>query len=157
MDFFTRAWALGDLSDGEAAEVESAYQAYIDALDQGSAVWRFATTIGLNDAFVDRAITASRDVRLRLLTGDQQRGYWHTEITYKSASVVFGQDALAQAVQNRPTEIWYDEFAGVGAEMVHRFLLVQPSGTDDRGEVHIQFTGFEYSETLAQSRALPPH
>lgn len=155
MEHFTRAWALGDLSVEEAAKVESAYRAYIDALDQGSAVWRFATAIGLNDAFVDRAITDSGDIRLRLLTGDQQRGYWHTEITYKNARVVFGHDALAQAVQNRPTEIWYDEFSGVEAEMVHRFLLVQPNGTEDRGEVHIQFTGFEFSETLAQSRELP--
>lgn len=156
MEHFTRAWALGDLSDDEADKVVDAYRAYIDTLDPGSAVCRFAKTIGLNDAYVDRAIAASRGIRLRLLTGDQQRGYWHTEITYKNASVVFGQDALAQAVQNRPTEIWYDEFAGVGAEMVHRFLLVQPSGTEDRGEVHIQFTGFEFSETPAQGRELPP-
>ena len=156
MEHFTRAWALGDVSDDEAAKVESAYRAHIDALDQGSAVWRFATTIGLNDAFVDRAITDSGDIRLRLLTGDQQRGYWHTEITYKNARLVFGHDALSQAVQNRPTEIWYDEFSGVGAEMVHRFLLVQPSGTEDRGEVHIQFRDLEFSETPAQGRELPP-
>lgn len=156
MEHFTRAWALGDLSDVEAAKVESAYRAYIDALDQGSAVWRFATTIGLNDALVDRASTDSGDIRLRLLTGDQQRGYWHTEITYKNARVVVGHDALSQAVQNRPTEIWYDEFSGVEAEMVHRFLLVQPNGTEDRGEVHIQFTGLEFSETPAQGRELPP-
>lgn len=156
MDYFTRAWALGDVPDDEADKVESAYRAYIDALDQGSAVWRFATTIGLNDAFVDRAIRNSGDIRLRLLTGNQQRGYWHTEITYKNARVAFGHDALAQAVQNRPTEIWYDEFSGVGAEMVHRFLLVQPNGTEDRGEVHIEFRDLEFTETPAQGRELPP-
>ncbi len=156
MEHFTRAWALGGVSDDEAAKVESAYQAYIDALDQGSAVWRFATTIGLNDAFVDQAIAVSDDIRLRLLTGNQQRGYWHTEIIYKNSRVVFGQDALAQAVQNRPTEIWYDEFSGVDAEMVHRFLLVQPNGTEDRGEVHIEFTSLEFAETPAQGRELPP-
>lgn len=156
MEHFTRAWALGDLSDDEADNVADAYRAYIDTLDPDSAVWRFATTIGLNDAFVDRANTASGDIRLRLLTGDQQRGYRHTEITYKNAAVVFGQEALALAVQNRPTEIWYDEFAGVGTDMVHRFLLVQPGGTEDRGEVHIQFAGFEFSEIPALSRELPP-
>jgi len=156
MEHFTRAWALGDLSDDEAAKVESAYRAYIDTLDHRSAAWQFATTIGLNDAFVDRAITGSGNVRLRLLTGDQQRGYWHTEITYRNARVVIGQDALAKAVQNRPTEIWYDEFSGVEPEMVHRFLLVQPSGTEDRGEVHIEFTDLEFSETPAQGRQLPP-
>ncbi|MFA4893101.1 hypothetical protein [Brevundimonas sp.] len=156
MEHFTRAWALGDLSDDEAAKVESAYRTYIDTLDHGSAVRQFATTIGLNDALVDRAIIDSGNVRLRLLTGDQQRGYWHTEITYKNARIVFGQDALAQAVQNRPTEIWYDEFSGGEPEMVHRFLLVQPSGTEDRGEVRIEFTDLKFSETPAQDRHLPP-
>ena len=156
MEYFTRAWALGDLSDDEADRVESAYRAYVDGLDRGSAVWRFATTVGLHDAFVDRTVMASGDLRLRLLTGDEQRGYRHTEITYKNARVVLGHDALAQAVQTRPTEIWYDEFSGAEPQMVHRFLLVQPNGDEDRGEVHIEFTGLDFSETPAPRRELPP-
>ncbi|HRO32392.1 MAG TPA: hypothetical protein PLQ03_03180 [Brevundimonas sp.] len=156
MEYFTRAWALGDVSDEEWDKVESAYRAYIDTLDQGSAVWRFATTIGLNDAFVDRVIEDVGDIRLMLLTGDLQRGYWHTKITYKNARLILGRGALAQAVQNRPTEIWHDEFSGLGSEMVHRFLLVQPNGTEDRGEVHILFTDLEFSEVPARGRELPP-
>ena len=156
MEHFTRAWAIGELSDEEYDKVLPAYKAYIDALDHDTAVWRFATTVGLNDAFVDRVEIGSGDVRLQLLTGDGQRGYWHTEITYRNARVAFGQDALAQATENRTTEIWYDEFSGFTSEMVHRFLLVETDGTADRGAVHIEFTAFDYSETPAQGRELPP-
>lgn len=156
MEYFTRAWAIGELSDEEYDRVLPAYNAYIDALDHNTAVWRFATTVGLNDAFVDRADIESGDVRLRLLTGDLQRGYWHTEITYRNARVTFGQDALTQAMANPTTEIWYDEFSGFASEMAHRFLFVKTGGTEDRGEVHIEFTGFEYSETPAQDREFPP-
>lgn len=156
MEYFTRAWALGDLSEEQEAKIERSYRAYIDALDHGSAVWRLATTVGLHDAFVDRVITDSGDIRLRLLTGDLQRGYWHTEITYKNAHVVFGHDALSQAVLNRPTEIWYDEFATLETAMVHRLLLVQANEIEDRGEVHIQFASLEFSETPADGRELPP-
>ena len=156
MDYFTRAWAIGELPEEEYDKVLPAYNAYIDALDHCTAVWRFATTIGLNDAWVDRAIIDSGDMRLQLLTGDRQRGYWHTQISYRNARVVYGQDALVRAVENRPTEIWYDEFSGLTPNMVHRFLLVAPSETDDRGEFHIAFTDFDFSEYPAQERALPP-
>lgn len=156
MEHFTRAWADGEFSDEEDDKVLPAYQAYVDALDHDTAVWRFATTVGLHDAFVDRVSIESGDVRLRLLTGDQQRGYWHTEITYRNARVVFGQDALAEAVLNRPTAIFYDEFAGSMPEMVHRFLLVRANGTEDRGEVHIEFAAFNFSQSPAQGRELPP-
>lgn len=156
MEYFTRAWAVGELSDEEFETVLPAYQAYIDALDHDSTVWRFATTIGLNDAFVDRMDAEAGDVRLRLLTGDLQRGYWHTELTYRNARVVHGQDALLRAVESRPTEIWYDEFSGTMPNMVHRFLLVQANGVEDRGEVHIEFTDFDFSESPAPNRELPP-
>lgn len=156
MEYFTRAWAIGELSDEEYDKVIPAYQANIAALDHDTAVWRFATTIGLNDAFIDRVSIESGDVRLRLLTGDRQRGYWHTDITYRNARVILGHDALVKAVQDRPTEIWYDEFTGMAGAMFHRFLLVQPGGIEDRGEVHIEFTDFDFSETPAQGRELPP-
>lgn len=155
MEYFTRAWAIGELSDDEWDKVLPAYQAYIDTLDHNSAVWRFATTVGLNDAIFDRMDIGSGDVRLQLLTGNLQRGYFHTAITYRNANVTIGQDALAQAVENPTTEIWYDEFSGCTSGMVHRFLLVETGGTEDRGEVHITFTSFEFCETPAPGRELP--
>jgi hypothetical protein len=38
--------------------------------------------------------------------------------------------------------------------MVHRFLLVKPGTTEDRGEVHIAFDEFAFSEAPAAGRML---
>jgi hypothetical protein len=155
MEYFTRAWALGDLSDEASDRIVDDYNSYIATLDKTAAVWRFGTTVGLNDAWIDRFAAVDGNVSLKLLTGDNQRGYWHTDLTYERARVLVGLDVLEQAVQQRPTEIWYDEFSGHSPEMVHRFLLVRPGGTESRGEVHIGFSGFRFSEVKAAGRALP--
>ncbi len=155
MEYFTRAWATGELSDEEYEGVEARYRTYIETLDPASAVRRFATTVGLNDAYIDRVDASLGDVRLRLLTGDQQRGYRHTEIIYRGARVSFGEPALKQAVEKRPTEIWYDEFSESELKMLHRFLLVQADGDEDRGEFHIEFAAFDFQETPADKRELP--
>jgi len=78
MDHFTRAWALGDLSDEEFDGVDERYREYIESLDPNGPVHRFATTISLNDAYVDRLAYSDGNLCLRLLTGDLQRGYWHS-------------------------------------------------------------------------------
>jgi hypothetical protein len=155
MDYFTRAWALGELTDSEFDGALANYHDYIGSFDPNSSVRRFATAISLNDAWVDRFIFRPDQLSLTLLTGDIQRGYWSTEINYVGARIVLGEDALKQAVQHRPTEIWYDEFSGRPAHMVHRFLLVGPHGTEDRGEVHIEFEDLNFSETRADGRMLP--
>lgn len=154
MDYFTRAWALGDLSDEEFDGVEQRYREYIASLDPNGPVRRFATTVSLNDAYVDRLTYSDGDLSLRLLTGDLQRGYWRTLLRYSGGRIVAGREALESAVAVRPTEIWYDEFAAAPPRMVHRFLLVKPDTTEDRGEVHIEFDGFLFSETPAVGRVL---
>lgn len=154
MDYFTRAWALGDLSDEEFDNVDERYREYIGSLDPNGPVRRFATTISLNDAFVDRFTYSDGNLLLHLLTGDLQRGYWHTLLRYSGSRVVAGLEALESAVAVRPTEIWYDEFAAAQPGMVHRFLLVKPDTTEDRGEVHIEFEEFFFSETSAAGRVL---
>gem|GEM_PF-1833127 len=156
MEYFSRAWALGDVSDEEAERAEENYRDYVSSLDRTSPVWRFTTTVNLNDAYVDRVLFNAGKVSLKLLTGNLQRGYWHTELTYGGARILFGQHALERAVQDRPTEIWYDEFSGRWPEMVHRFLLVEPGGVGDPGEFHIGFSDFSYTEAPANERTLSP-
>lgn len=158
MDYFSRAWALGDLSDDEAEGVEARYRDYIGSLDPEGAVRRFAETVGLNDAYVDRLDKTDGALTLRLLTGDLQRGYGFTSIRYEGGDVVEGREALERAVAVRPTEIWYDEFSSAPSpvRMVHRFLLVAPGAMEDRGEVHIAFDGFSFSQVPAAEWLLPP-
>ncbi len=156
MQFFTRAWAMGEFSDEAYESVIENYQASIAALDEGDAVRRFATSVSLNDAWIDRVEFAANDIILMLLTGDLQRGYWHTKLIYQNARVTTGAEALELATKDRPTEIWQDEFVRIDAHMEHRFLLVAPGHSDDRGEVHVAFSGFAFSETAAAGRYLPP-
>ncbi len=156
MEYFTRAWALGELTDGEFDRALANYQDYIGSLDPSGSVRRFATTISLNDAWVDRVMLRPDKILISLLTGDIQRGYQLTELSYVGARIVLGEDVLEQAAQDRPTEIWYDEFSGRPPYMVHRFLLVEPHGTKDRGEVHIEFSELTFSERPTEGRVLPP-
>ena len=90
MDFFTRAWASGELSDNEFDRVLADYQTYLGSLDSNSSAYRFATSIGLNTAWVDRFSVNSDQLSIRLLTGDLQRGYWLTSISYEGASGLIG-------------------------------------------------------------------
>lgn len=155
MEYFTRAWALGDLSDEEFEEVEERYRDHMGSLDEDGPVRQFASTISLNDAYLDRLDYSDGALSLRLLTGDLQRGYWQTVIHYAGGSIVHGQEALERGMAVRPTEIWYDEFSARSPRMAHRFLLVKPGTTEDRGEVHIEFDEFSFTETRASRRSLP--
>lgn len=155
MEFFTRAWALGELSDEEFESVQKRYRDFIESLDENEPVRQFAANVSLNDAYLDRLAFSDGALSLRLLTGDLQRGYWHTLIRYRGGNIVQGRDALERALIVRPTEIWYDEFSANSLRMVHRFLLVKPDTTEDRGEVHIEFDRFSFSQTRAAGRLLP--
>ncbi len=154
MEYFTRAWALGDLSDEEFERVETRYNDLLGSLDESGPVRQFANTISLNDAYLDSLEYSDGEISLRLLTGDLQRGYWHTVIHYGGGSVVHGLEALERGIVVRPTEIWYDEFSTGSPRMAHRFLLVKPGTTEDRGEVHIEFDAFSFAETRAAGRVL---
>ena len=159
MEYFTRSWALGELTDAEFDKSLADYRGYLASLDPKGSVRHLADNISLNDAWIDRLTVESGGVSLLLLTGDLRRGYWRTTINYVGARIIFGQDALERAVQYRPTEIWYDEFSGRSRNMVHRFMLVEPHSTVDRGEVHIAFADLDFSESPADARtlsALPP-
>lgn len=155
MEHFTREWASGDLSDQDFDAIAANYSAYLGALEPESAVAKFATSISLHDAWIDRVEQNCDALALTLLTGDLQRGYWFTTLRYQGPKVLAGLAALQEAARRRPTEIWYDEFGG-SPPSVHRFLLVEPGGTADRGEVHIEFAGFEVSQRSAGDRALEP-
>jgi hypothetical protein len=101
--------ASGDLSDDEAAQVLKQYNEYLGTLDQRSAAWRFATTISLNDAYLDRVLSdrSKGSLRLTLLTGDKQVGYWMTELHYSGAEIAAGEEILKLGLSKRPSEVWH--------------------------------------------------
>jgi hypothetical protein len=152
MKYFTFDWAMGKVEDDQLID---RYNRFLTTLPSQSVV-RFATTIGLNDAYVDRVIydSRSRELKLLLLTGDLQVGYWRTELSYAGA-LIGNESILRHALAQRPTEIWYDEFTQDAGRLTHGFLLAP---RDLRGakaqEFQIEFDAFDYSQILAEEREL---
>jgi hypothetical protein len=155
MQFFTRPWALGKLTDGEYESALTDYRDFLASLDPDGSVRQFADSISLNDAWIDIFKVKADVISLVLLTGDLQRGYWWTSLKYSEARIASGEEALLEAVRHRPTEIWYDEFAGTRHKMHHRFMLVEPHSTMSLGEFQIDFRDFAFSEIPADGRVLP--
>jgi hypothetical protein len=157
MQFFTAAWASGKFDDAEAEGVVARYNDHFATFDHGGMVYRFATTVGLNDAYLDRVIVDSRldRIELLLLTGDLQVGYWRTTLLYSSARIADGEAVLMRGLSLRPTEIWYDEFTHDLESMSHAFLLAPRRGPLlSQGEFRIVFKDFNFSQVRAGGREL---
>ena len=152
MQYYTFDWATGT----DETEPGPRYKNFLGTLDPHGRVYRFAVTIGLNDAYLDRIDfdSASGDLRLLLLTGDLQVGYWHTELIYTGA-VLENEAELKTALTARPTEIWYDEFSRRDEKLRHSFLLVPENTRKPRDrQFHIAFETFDYSQRQADGRSL---
>ena len=157
MKFFTAAWASGELDDAEFEKVVERYNEHLATIDPCSEVYRFATTVGLNDVYLDRIVVDSTagSIELLLLTGDLQVGYWRTTLTYGSARITGGQTVLAQGLSSRPTEIWYDEFGSDLEGLSHAFLLApRTHPLRSVGEFRIDFQAFAFSQVRAGGREL---
>jgi hypothetical protein len=159
MEHFTFEWASGHLSDDEYDRVREQYKKYLNALDRTSAVWRFAKTISLHDAYLDRVIYDGSEgsLRLSLLTGNVQVGYWMTTLTYSGAQIAKGEGVLKLGLAKRPSEIWYDEFTGSPIASGHAFLLAPDHGRGLRnpGEFKITFDKFDFAQERIATRQLP--
>ena len=157
MRYFTAAWASGDLDEGASSAVGTQYNRDLTgAFSVDDPLRQFAERVGLNDAYVDRVEWDSSDsLKLLLLTGSLQAGYWHTELTYSDVSAIEGEDALRASLASRPTEIWYDEFYRDGGAIVHGFLLA-PHATklQSAGEFAIRFGSFSFTQSPAADRQL---
>ncbi len=155
MKYFTFELATGD-SDLDWDEVIQSYNRSLESFGQASSVWQFARSISLNDAYIDRVIynPDSKELKLLLLTGDLQVGYWRTEFVYSGARIL-NLPVLQLALTQRPTEIWYDEFTQENDRSSHSFLLA-PKET--RGavaqEFSIEFDQFDYSQKPQKLRCL---
>ena len=157
MQFFTAEWAFSQLDVAEADNVVERYSDHLATFDQNGQVYRFATTVGLNDAYLDRLVvdSAAGRIDLLLLTGDVQVGYWRTTLSYGAAQIAHGQTVLARGLSSRPTEIWYDEFTSDIEGMSHAFLLAPRTrlvGTP--GEFRIDFKDFSFRQVKVRGREL---
>jgi hypothetical protein len=138
MKYFTLAWHNGELSDAESDSIRQAYRRHIEKLapQLPSAIAELATQVELHDALIRKVVfdLRRRTLRLELLCGDKQVGYFDLEMHY--ADVSLGRNALSAlqaAAQDAETEVLYDEVDRVEDGYVHR-LLCWP-----HREIDIQF------------------
>jgi hypothetical protein len=155
MQYFTFGWAMGEIEDELVIE---RYNASLDALDLESQLKIFATTNSLNDAYIDRVHyeRSSGELKLLLLTGDLQVGYWHTELSYTHAQIE-NDGVLRHALMRReePCEIWYDEFVPSSDRWAHNFLLAPDDLRNAKVmEFRIVFEQFSYTQIAAERRKL---
>ena len=129
MKYFTREWAVGELSEVESNEVIAAYERHLDrVLGQLPATVRcVARELTLHDGLIRRVIydRTGRELRLELRCGDNQLGYFDLDLTYMGA-ILDQADlvVLRDAALDTETEMWFDEIdlAGDGA-FIHRVLF----------------------------------
>ena len=120
MKFFTAAWAIGELPDEEYEAAIPAYSKHLSSLCLPADLQPLADS-DLHDAMVEAIERQGDTLTLSLVTGDLQRGYCCTNITYRDFELVGGSEELEST--DEATEILYDEIDRLQDRYVHRFLL----------------------------------
>jgi hypothetical protein len=137
LNFYTRAWVNGDMTDEEADAVVPAYRCHLEAIGLPQRVKDLA---GLNphDGYIlDVEHEPSvNTLRLRLRCGDLQAGYSDALLAFTGA-MIRPADAATLARARRPAdfEILYDEVDRAEGGAFEYRLLLHPSG-----EVSIRFS-----------------
>jgi hypothetical protein len=158
MKYLTAEWALGCLDEDACEAAVEGYQTYLDALDESDPVWRFVRTPSVHDAYLDKVVfdRTKQVLKLSVVNGDVQSGYFLTELVYSCARITCGEDVLRRALSERPSEIWYDEFAGSPRATTHSFLLAPIDNDHSRraDEFSITFGEFNFTQIRLESRRL---
>lgn len=119
MKFFTAAWATGELPDEEYEAATPAYAKHLSSLCLPTDLKQLAES-DLHDAVIEAIDRQGGSLKLSLVTGDLQRGYYSTNITYRGFAFA-GSEQLDSA--DEATDILYDEIDRHQGRYVHRFLL----------------------------------
>jgi hypothetical protein len=148
MKFFTREWATGELSDEEFDATPSRYSAHLTELNLEGSVEELSRT-NLHDALALLVRSSAETLALGLVTGDLQRGYFETTITYVGAKLSSATLSLLQrTVRNTEAEVIADEVDRAERAFVHRFLF------SSLGEAEIRFSSVSIAHSSRHSRDL---
>ncbi|HSQ31342.1 MAG TPA: hypothetical protein VLN49_15915 [Gemmatimonadaceae bacterium] len=131
MRFLTPDWHRGELTDEEADRVEAQYAAHRAAFAQSAPgpLREIASGSSLHDAIVVsvEVTRSTRTVVLRLLAGDQQRGYFERKITYEGVELDhLDTQALAAIARDPASELLSDELDALGSGLYSHDLLFWP-------------------------------
>lgn len=120
MKFFTEDWATGELSDEEFDAVPTRYAEYISALELPTDVLALDRT-DLHDGLIENVSTSGDSAVVKLVTGDQQQGYFTTEISYVVRDL-FVAESLSKFV-DADIELLHTEVDRIDSAFVHRLLF----------------------------------
>ena len=154
MKYFTRAWAHGEPSDAENASIVRSYDRYIERITRllPRPLATLARGISLHDALIRRVIADfdRHSLRLELLCGDLQVGYFDLEILYHNVEWGFlDQEALARRARDQETEILYDEVERITESVYEHRILFWPED-----EIAIRFGDLDLQRRPRNDRAI---
>jgi hypothetical protein len=157
MRFLTPDWHRGNLSDEEADRIEAQYAAHRAAFAQSAPGPLRAIVSGpsLHDALVESVEVnrSQRTVVLRLLAGDQQRGYFGRKITYEDVGLErLDAHALAVIARDPESELLSDEVDALGPGLYSHALLFWPYYR----EILLRFKRIQVSDAARPDRARVP-
>ena len=143
MRFFSHDWAT---FEPEAASIVT--EAYLRSIEGfgasvGSSIREFVAREDLRGALLDD-LTRDREsasLNLRLVSGDEARGYHHLTVNYSNATVLTPLPCVSKVLDSRRARVRYDEFVACGAGFAHN-LLVWPKGF---GTLEIVFANLSVS------------
>jgi hypothetical protein len=148
MKFFTLEWATGELPDDEFDATPSRYAAHLTELNLEENVEELSRT-NLHDALVLSVRSSAENLSLGLVTGDLQRGYFETTITYVGANLSTASLSLLQrAAGDTEVQVIADEVDRAERAFVHRFLF------SSFAEAEIAFTSVSIAHSSRHSRDL---
>jgi len=154
MKYFTRDWALGEMSERDSAVRRDAYWRHIDSLvaQLPATVRRLAKHVNLHDGLVRRALVDRRagSLALELRCGDLQVGYSDTDLVYSGVDFSSVDLALLEKRAGDPeTELLYDEVdLDDAGRFVHRISF------EPHGEVDIRFSALRIREIPRSDREI---
>ena len=157
MRFLTSDWHRGNLTDEEADRVEAQYVAHRAAFAQSASgpLREIASGPSLHDALVESVEVnrSKRTVVLRLLAGDQQRGYFERKITYEGVDLDhLDTQALAVIARDPASELLHDEVDALGSGLYSHDLLFWPHYR----EILFRFDRIQVTDAARTDRARSP-
>ena len=147
MRYFTRGWAVGDLTEEESDRASERYAARLDAIADrlSPPMARLRSGVSLHDALIEsvRWNPQVAELRLTLVAGTLERGYHTVVLVYRGALLgVQRIESLRRAASNREACVLYNEIdVADDGTFVHR-ILFWPSE-----ETTIDFRELEYLDT----------
>lgn len=154
MEYFTRAWASGRLSDEACEQVQVAYEQHLSALlpKMPKSIAALANEVNLHDGLIGEVIVNSkaRRVTMELRCGDVQTGY--SDLTLSYSGVRFEKlnlATLARRARDRRTELLCDEVdVDESGDYVHRILFWP------KDELSIAFSGLQIAQNAKPDRCI---